>query len=232
MRFPVVEEKDGTSRRRSISYGLLILVVLVPSFFTAYSIVRENRFTTEARHFVKENRAVGGTYIYDYSTDMSVKPYTLTLRLAGETLSPESRAQRYTNAEKHGISPAQILFQEDATIEVHRLNEKEIMRDWLASTEQQLRQRDDSIRVLRQQLDAYEALVLPTEQISNELRAQWSSIDRITLARADSTVLLVISEKPAATHTKETLTREDLARMEQWLAIRLNVPSVQVIKNN
>ena len=229
LRFPVVEEKDGTSRRRIISYGLLILVVLVPSFFTAYSIVRENRFTTEARHFVKENQAVGGTYIYDYR---SVKPYTLTLRLAGEALSPESRAQLYTNAEKHGISHAQILFQEDATIEVHRLNETEVMRDWLASTEQQLRQRDDSIRVLRQQLDAYEALVLPTEQISNELRAQWSSIDRITLARADSTVLLIISEKQAANHNKETLTHEDLARMEQWLAIRLNVPSVQVIKNN
>ena len=232
LRFPVVEEKDGTSRRRIISYVLLILVVLVPSFFTAYSIVRENRFTTEARHFVKENQAVGGTYIYDYSTDMSVKPYTLTLRLAGEALSPESRAQLYTNAEKHGISHAQILFQEDATIEVRRLNETEVMRDWLASTEQQLRQRDDSIKALRQQLDAYEALVLPTEQISNELRAQWSSIDRITLARADSTVLLVISEKPAAHHKQEMLRPEDLARMEQWLAIRLNVPSVQVIKTN
>lgn len=232
LRFPVVEERDGTSRRRIISYGLLILVVLVPSFFTAYSIVRENRFTTEARRFVKENQAIGGTYIYDYSTDMSVKPYTLTLRLAGEALSTEARAQLYANAEKHGISHAQILFADDATIEVRRLNEREIMRDWLASTEAQLRQRDDSIRVLRQQLDAYEALVLPTEQISNELRAQWSSIDRITLARADSTVLLVISEKQAANHKKETLTHEDLARMEQWLAIRLNVPSVQVIKNN
>ena len=232
LRFPVVEERDGTSRRRIISYGLLILVVLVPSFFTAYSIVRENRFTTEARHFVKENQAIGGTYIYDYSTDMSVKPYTLTLRLAGEALSTEARAQLYANAEKHGISHAQILFADDATIEVRRLNEREIMRDWLASTEAQLRQRDDSIRSLRQQLDAYEALVLPTEQISNELRAQWSSIDRITLARADSTVLLVISEKQAANHKKETLTHEDLARMEQWLAIRLNVPSVQVIKNN
>lgn len=232
LHFPVVEERDGTSRRRIISYGLLILVVLVPSFFSAYSIVRENRFTTEARRFVKENQAVGGTYIYDYSTDMSVKPYTLTLRLAGEALSTEARAQLYANAEKHGISHAQILFADDATIEVRRLNEREIMRDWLASTEAQLRQRDDSIRALRQQLDAYEALVLPTEQISNELRAQWSSIDRITLARADSTVLLVISEKQAANHKKETLTHEDLARMKQWLAIRLNVPSVQVIKNN
>lgn len=232
LHFPVVEERDGTSRRRIISYGLLILVVLVPSFFSAYSIVRENRFTTEARRFVKENQAVGGTYIYDYSTDMSVKPYTLTLRLAGEALSTEARAKLYANAEKHGISHAQILFADDATIEVRRLNEREIMRDWLASTEQQLRQRDDSIRALRQQLDAYEALVLPTEQISNELRAQWSSIDRITLARADSTVLLVVSEKTAANHKQETLTQEDLARMEQWLAIRLNVPSVQVIKTN
>ncbi len=232
LHFPVVEERDGTSRRRIISYGLLILVVLVPSFFSAYSIVRENRFTTEARRFVKENQAVGGTYIYDYSTDMSVKPYTLTLRLAGEALSTEARAKLYANAEKHGISHAQILFADDATIEVRRLNEREIMRDWLASTEAQLRQRDDSIRSLRQQLDAYEALVLPTEQISNELRAQWSSIDRITLARADSTVLLVISEKTAANHKQETLTQEDLARMEQWLAIRLNVPSVQVIKTN
>ena len=232
LRFPVVEERDGTTRRRIISYGLLILVVLVPSVFSAYSIVRENRFTTDARHFVKENQAIGGTYIYDYSTDMSVKPYTLTLRLAGEALSPESRAQLYANAEKHGISHAQILFQEDATIEVHRLNETEVMRDWLASTEQQLRQRDDSIRTLRQQLDAYEALVLPTEQISNELRAQWSSIDRITLARADSTVLLVITEKQDAPHEQEFLSQEDLTRIEQWLAIRLDVPSVQVIKTN
>ena len=232
LRFPVVEEKEGTSRRRIISYILLILVVLVPSFFSAYSIVRENRFTIEARHFVKENQAFGGTYIYDYSTDMSVKPYTLTLRLAGEALSQESRAQLYANAEKYGISHAQILFQEDATIEVHRLNETEVMRDWLASTEQQLRQRDDSIRALRQQLETYEALVLPTEQISNELRAQWASIDRVTLARADSAVLLVITEKQDTPHEQERLAHEDLARIEQWLAIRLNVPSVQVIKTN
>ena len=33
-------------------------------------------FTHEARHFVKENKTVGGTYIFDYTTDTSVKPYT------------------------------------------------------------------------------------------------------------------------------------------------------------
>ena len=66
---------------------------------------------------------------------MSVKPYTLTLRLAGESLTAESRAQLYANAEKFDISHSQILFIEDATIEVRRLNETEIIRDWLTSTE-------------------------------------------------------------------------------------------------
>ena len=231
LHFPQAVETEGTSYRRLISYTLLIIVVLVPSFFTAYSIVRENRFITEARRFVKENQAIGCTYIYDYSTDMSVKPYTLTLRLAGEALSTEARAQLYANAEKHGISHAQILFADDATIEVRRLNEREIMRDWLASTEAQLRQREDSIRSLRQQLDAYEALVLPSAQISAELQAQWPDIENVTLARADSAVLVVLTEKQHTPHS-HPLGKEELERMEDWLSVRLRTPSVQVIKIN
>lgn len=211
--------------RAMISYGLLILVVLIPSFFSAYNIVIENRFANNARHFVRDNKAIDGTYIYDYTTDMSVKPYTLTLRLAGETLSNDARAQFYAEAEKHGISHSQLLFMEDATIEVRRLNETEVMRDWLASTEAQLRQRDDSIRSLASQLAAYEALTLPSEQITRELHAQWPAIEQVTLARADSTVLLLLSQQMAE---ESILQPEELERIEQWLAIRLQAPAVKV----
>lgn len=211
--------------RAMISYGLLILVVLIPSFFSAYNIVIENRFANNARHFVRDNKAIDGTYIYDYTTDMSVKPYTLTLRLAGETLSNDARAQFYAEAEKHGISHSQLLFMEDATIEVRRLNETEVMRDWLASTEAQLRQRDDSIRSLVSQLAAYEALTLPSEQITRELHAQWPAIEQVTLARADSTVLLLLSQQMAE---ESILQPEELERIEQWLAIRLQAPAVKV----
>ena len=219
LNFPAASKNN--SLRRVISYGLLILVVLVPSFFSAYSIVRENRFSNAARHFVKENKTIGGTYIYDYTTDMNTKPYTLTLRLAGESLTTEARAQLYANAENHGIAHNQIRFQEDATIEVRRLNETEIVRDWLASTEEQLRQRDDSIRTLRAQLDNYEAQVLPSAQIAEELRAQWPSIREVTLARADSEVILLIVS---------SLTPEEHKRIENWLSVRLQVPKIRVVE--
>ena len=222
--YPKAEEAEAHSWRKSVSYSLLILVVLVPSFFSAYNIVRENRFATEVRHFVKENKTIGGTYIYDYSTDLSVKPYTLTLRLAGETLSQESRAKLYTEADKFGIGHNQIIFQEDATIEVRRLNETEIMRDWLSSTEAQLRQRDDSIRLLQTRLDAYEALRLPSAQIAAELRSQWPEIAAVTLARSDSSVILLLTQQKA-----DTLTSENVERIHNWLSVRLQTEEVEVI---
>ena len=222
LRFPVVEEQDSFSWRKTVSYSLLILVVLVPSVFSAYSIVRENRFATQAGHFVKENKTVSGTYIFDYTTDTSEKPYTLTLRLAGEKLSNDSRAKLYTEAEKHGIRHEQIIFEEDATIEVRRLNETEIMKDWLSSTEEQLRQRDDSIRSLNARLDAYAALVLPSEQIAAELRSQWPEIKEVTLARADESVILLLTAEGKLQPT-------DLERMHNWLSVRLQTPKVEVI---
>ncbi len=223
LRFPLVAEKEGRFSRGLISYGILILVVLVPSLFTGYNITNENTFTKNARHFIKENQAIGGTYIYDYAVDFQQKPYMLTLSLAGESLSNESRALLYSNAEKHGISHSQILFKEDATIEVRRLNETEVMRDWLASTEAQLRQRDDSIRTLRAELARYEALILPSKQIEEELRAQYPDITDVTLARSDSSVILLLRAIP------EKMESNEEKRIADWLSVRLQVPAVRVI---
>ena len=223
LNFPVAEENAQKSHRTVISYGILILVVLVPSFFSAFSIINENRFNNTARHFVKENRAFGQTYIFDYTTDVSEKPYMLTLRLAGEQLSTEHRAQLYAEAEKHGISHTQIRIQEDATIEVRRLNETEIMKDWLASTEEQLQKRDDSIRVLNARIDAFEALKLPAEQISSEVKAQWPQISEVTLARNEKQIVLLVHAKPA-------LKKDERQRIRQWLSVRLQSDNIMVVE--
>jgi uncharacterized hydrophobic protein (TIGR00271 family) len=232
LHFPKVADTEGKSYKRLVTSVLLILVVLVPSFFTAYNIVRENRFFIASRHFVKENQSIGGTYIYDYTTDISEKPYKIVLRLAGETLSNESRADLYTRAEQYGIARNQIVFQEDATIEVRRLNETEILKDWIASNEQQLRQREDSIFALRAKLATYEALVLPSEQIAAELRSQWPSISDIALTRgaqmpaeaaAEEVILVVLQSHPQ-------LTADDLTRIQNWLSVRLQNEHILVIQ--
>ncbi|MBR1877653.1 MAG: TIGR00341 family protein [Paludibacteraceae bacterium] len=229
--FPVVKGDGHRSRRLVITYGLLIVGIIVPSCFSAYNIARENSFSKEARYLVRDMRSLGGTYIYDYSTDTNQKTYTLTLRLAGESLSSDWRAKLYTEADKHGISAAQIIVQEDATIEVRRLNETEVMRDWLASTEEQLRVRDDSIRSLQSQVDTYAARELPSAQLAAELRSQWPSVHAVTLARGNTVQADEETEETVVVVLRGDgqLTADELQRMENWLAIRLQTPTVQVI---
>ena len=196
--------------------------MLVPSFFSAYSIVLENRFANSARHFVKENKSIGGTYIYDYNTDVTSRPYGLTLRLAGESLTNDNRALLYTEAEKYGISHTQIHILEDATIEVRRLNETEIMRDWLATNEQQLKQRDDSIRVLNARIQRLVSKQLPAEQISAEIKAQWPQIENVTLARNENQIVLVLD-------SKRSIKKDDKERIREWLSVRLQAKNVLVV---
>lgn len=227
LNYPLVNEKNGGQTKRIWSYVLLILIVIVPSVFTGYSIIRENQFVKDTRHFVKENQSVGSTYIYDYTLDMKSKPYTIELRLAGESLSDDAREQLYTAAEKYGLLRSQIIFRDDATIKVERLNEKDIMSDWIASTEREIRQRDDSIRVLRGQLRSLQAemesLKLPTEQLAAELRSQWPAISEVTLARAEGQQILVILRPERRFH------KDDVTRIENWLKVRLQNENVRLI---
>lgn len=227
LKYPLVNEKNGGQTKRIWSYVLLILIVIVPSVFTGYSIIRENQFVKDTRHFVKENQSVGSTYIYDYTLDMKSKPYTIELRLAGESLSDDAREQLYTAAEKYGLLRSQIIFRDDATIKVERLNEKDIMSDWIASTEREIRQRDDSIRVLRGQLRSLQAemesLKLPTEQLAAELRSQWPAISEVTLARAEGQQILVILRPERRFH------KDDVTRIENWLKVRLQNENVRLI---
>jgi hypothetical protein len=72
-------------------------------------------------------------------------------------------------------------------------------------------------------LDAFEARQLPSAQIKAELLSQWPEIADITLARADSSVILLV------TATSGQLPEEHLTRIHNWLSVRLQEPVVEVI---
>lgn len=60
-----------------------------------------------------------------------------------------------------------------------------------------------------------------------ELRSQWPMIDQVTLARADNAVLLLTVTKPD--DGQPVLQPEDLTRMQNRLAVRLQISAVEVI---
>lgn len=227
LKYPLVEEKKGRQWRLLITYSFLILIVIVPSVFSGYQIIMKNQFTKSARHFVKENQSVGSTFIYDYTINTNEKPYVLELRLAGERLTEEGKEELYKAAESHGMLRKQLVFRDEATITVQRLDEKEIMRDWIASIEKERQSQEDTIRVLRARVsEAQEALALlalPTEQLTMELKTQWTQISDVTLARTPDQGILVVLK------VQKRLHKDEQARIENWLKVRLQNEKIQLI---
>ena len=231
LKFPVKTVEQHRTRYFILSYGLVILLAAT-SIFTGYNVIRENDFTKLANRFVKKNQNIGKTYIYDSQVNIDSKPYVLELRLAGETLNEDTKEMLLRDAENYGIMRSQIVIHEDATVQVDRFNETEIVKNLMATNASNVQVRDDSIKVLNAQITAYKQRELPAKQLAEELQVQLPSITRLTLAKGTALEQnMVMSEEQVVVvaHCSEMPSEEEKARVYEWLKVRLQIDSLEII---
>ena len=231
LKFPMKTVEEHRTRYFILSYALVILLAAT-SIFTGYHVIRENDFTKLANRFVKKNQNIGKTYIYDSQVNIDTKPYMLELRLAGETLNEDTKEMLLRDAENYGIMRSQIVIHEDATVQVDRFNETEIVKNLMATNASNVQVRDDSIKVLNAQITAYKQRELPAKQLAEELQVQLPSITRLTLAKGTALEQnMVMSEEQVVVvaHCSEMPSEEEKTRVYEWLKIRLQVEDLEML---
>ena len=231
LKFPMKTVEEHRTRYFILSYALVILLAAT-SIFTGYHVIRENDFTKLANRFVKKNQNIGKTYIYDSQVNIDAKPYMLELRLAGETLNEDTKEMLLRDAENYGIMRSQIVIHEDATVQVDRFNETEIVKNLMATNASNVQMRDDSIKVLNAQIAHYKQQELPAKQLAEELQVQLPSITRLTLARGtalEQNVVMSEEQVVVVAHCSEMPSEEEKARVYEWLKVRLQVESLEII---
>ena len=231
LKFPVKTVEQHRTRYFILSYALVILLAAT-SIFTGYHVIRENDFTKMANRFVKKNQNIGKTYIYDSQVNIDSKPYMLELRLAGETLNEDTKEMLLRDAENYGIMRSQIVIHEDATVQVDRFNETEIVKNLMATNASNVQVRDDSIKVLNAQIAHYKQQELPAKQLAEELQVQLPSITRLTLARGtalEQNVVMSEEQVVVVAHCSEMPSEEEKVRVYEWLKIRLQVEDLEII---
>ena len=231
LKFPVKTVEEHRTRYFILSYALVILLAAT-SIFTGYHVIRENDFTKMANRFVKKNQNIGKTYIYDSQVNIDTKPYMLELRLAGETLNEDTKEMLLRDAENYGIMRSQIVIHEDATVQVDRFNETEIVKNLMATNASNVQVRDDSIKVLNAQIAHYKQQELPAKQLAEELQVQLPSITRLTLARGtalEQNVVMSEEQVVVVAHCSEMPSEEEKVRVYEWLKIRLQVEDLEII---
>lgn len=102
-----ISEELALRRHRVIT--TILVIILVPSIWSAISLIRSNNFERNVQNFVENNRLVAPrTYIYDYR----VQGRQATISLAGEPLDDELRASIYVKAGRYNIKQKDLTLQE------------------------------------------------------------------------------------------------------------------------
>lgn len=231
LKFSMKTVEQHRTRYFILSYALVILLAAT-SIFTGYHVIRENDFTKMANRFVKKNQNIGKTYIYDSQVNIDSKPYMLELRLAGETLNEDTKEMLLRDAENYGIMRSQIVIHEDATVQVDRFNETEIVKNLMAMNASNVQVRDDSIKVLNAQIAHYKQQELPARQLAEELQVQLPSIMRLTLAKGtalEQNVVMSEEQVVVVAHCSEMPSEEEKTRVYEWLKIRLQIHDLEII---
>ena len=234
--FPAVMDAGEDGKRQRLSkraIALILLVMVVPSIFSAIRMVQDNNFRIHAEKVVTRNKTIGKGFIYDYKTNTSVKPATLDLYLAGETPSEDYRERLYRDAEEYGITRSQITFHEDATMTRDVLSESDLIKGIYQHNDMQVQALKDSIARLAARLEEYRGREIPVEAISKELFVQYPSINGLSLASGTEIKASGKEEGGriiAIVSSDEELDAWMLDRLEIWLKARLGQENVTVMQ--
>lgn len=236
LHYPQVVQRDEAKQRKTNRVIAIIMIILiVPSILSAIQIVKENNFNRDAQKLVAQNTSIGKSYIYDYKTNLSTKPATLELYIAGEALEEAERDRLFEEADRFGIARSQITFHDEATYKQEKLLDSDVLKGIITGNDKKVQDLDNTITQLNDSLAAYRQKELPTEMLAKEITAQYADVIDVSMTRgenfrtADGKTGDVII---AIINTKNPLREDDKTKISNWLKVRLNSDSVIVITSS
>ena len=233
-KFPVVQLADENNNRiKKFWYAILLIVIIVPSIWTAFNVVKENNFKIHAAQLVHKNKNMGKSFIYDHTTTYSRKNSTIDIFVAGEMLSNEAKENIYRDAEDFGILRNQIIIHEDATIVREELSEAEILKGIYEHTDKQIKILNDSIAKLNARIEEFDEKHIPTHSIAQELFAQHPQIVKVSITRGSVVDALTSAESEqiiAFITCDEHISKGLHDQIERWLKVRLKNENVLVVE--
>ena len=145
------------AQRRARLMSIIIAIVVIPSLISAIAIIRDNNFERNVEAFVRDNRLVSRSYIYDYRiyNDHGRK---VELSLTGEPLSFEAQTALYASAREHRIKDAQLIIKEHSLgMTGEEMNA--MVREIYDKTDRDMAEKEEQLNYLQSRLDSLTRLV-------------------------------------------------------------------------
>ena len=223
---------ERTARRTRNMITLVVLLVTIPSIWSAFIMIRNNNFTTNVQNFVSGNKMYAHAYIYDYKIENGRNRH-VTLYLSGEALSEDEKLQLMELAGSYGIKGNELKLKENAYASEDS-ESKKLVEGIYERMDRQLEAKENEILGLQAVVDSLNGKRIPYEQITAETIAQYPAVTGLHLSRgatveADSTRTDGIL---AIAYCHGDLSSADKVRLEHWLRVRLGTTAITLLTIN
>lgn len=237
LQFPMVHFSDKVKQKKvNQSITIFTIILIIPSIYSAVIVIQENRFNQNAKKFISENRNMSNSYIFDYKiSHRAGKESHIDISIAGEELKPKEIDMLKKRLADFSIEEDQLTINQSNTFDPSSSLESQLAKDIFRKNEQEIKERESTIKEMQKKLDSYSSKILPSEQIAKEIRAQYPKLISITLARGekvktDSNTQVKGEEVIAILKLESHLTLLEHKKLEEWLAVRLNIPNIRIIE--
>ena len=232
LKYPVVAASDTQRHLSRRSVIVLLLIVIIPSIFSAVQIVRQSNFSRHVQQLVSSHPTIGSGFIYDHKTHFTSRHSAVEFFLAGPVPSEQEMESFYIAAEELGIFRNQIILK--SNVSDHRGLESELVKDLYEASEQRITTLTDSIAKLNDSLKAHQSVAALNNAVAHEVMVQHPIVTRVVLGNAHTlssvsdantqTEYVVLLETPVA------ISQAEIDKLQAWLCVRLGQPKVSVIQ--
>lgn len=226
LKYPASTVIDSKNEKK-IRYGItaLMMLMIVPSFYLAYNLFQEKRFTKTVEQFIDtEFGSRGYTVIYQ-KLNYNSTPKKVDIAFLNKKLTPEEIKLYNKMLTGRGINNTIINFrQDDADLKAEILKE-------LNKQDNSLTEKDLTINNLRQELSKYK---VEEPGLVNEISILFPELGRVSLGKVEKhpgTDSVKINWVVLYQSTKETDSKEQ-QKVKQWLFERLKTEHVLLLNES
>lgn len=221
LNYPAHQPVHAQSEKRiRFSITILIFVMIVPSFYLAYNLFQEKKFTSTVEDFINtEFSSRGYTVVYK---KLNYADQVVDIAFLNKKLSAQDMEMYNRLLKERGLLDATLNFRQDnADLKSEILNE-------LGKQNRTLSEKDITINKLQQELDKYK---IHDPGLQSEMQVLFPELNQIALGKIDASVSSDSSQTELVMlyQAKQELSSQDSLRITKWLEARLKVNQVFLV---
>ena len=225
LKYPKVKFVDEVREQRiTRTISILILIMLVPSFYLAYSLLQEKKFMQNVSSFIQQEFSDKGyTVIYE-KTNFNSREKKIELAFLSKRFSKTEVQDINSRLGNYGLTNTALVIRQDST---------DLKSDILAEISRQsqhVSEKDITIQNLRSELAGY---TFNDKALMDEITALFPGLapfsigKQVVYAAKDSTY----TENVLVYQAEKAMDADERKRLSDWLKVKLKSTHVRVVRS-